>query len=330
MTLPLFLLVFLFFQAPPSGAPALAPAESPAHSPITQGANQTADIYTLGSGDQVVIRAVNVEEIDNKPVVIDARGNVDLPVVGRIRAAGLSQEQLEEVIQARLRKFLVDPDVSVSLAEMHSQPISVLGAVQTPGVHQLQGQKTLFEVLSLAGGLRPDAGYRVKITRRLEWGRIPLPDAADDPTGQFSVASVDVKNIMSATNPADNILIKPNDVVSVPKGDIIYVIGAVKKPGGFVMGENRSLSALQVLSLAEGLERTAAAKNAKIMRALPGSDSRAEIPVDLNKILVGKSSDMPLKADDILFIPASAAKSAGYRALEALAQASSMAIYRIP
>jgi polysaccharide export outer membrane protein len=331
MTLPLFLLVFLFFQAPPTGAPALAPAESPAHSPTTQGSNQTADIYTLGPGDRIVIQAVNVEEIDGKqPVMIDSRGNIDLPVVGRIRAAGLTQEQLEEVIQARLRKFLVNPDVSVSLAEMHSQPISVLGAVQTPGVHQLQGQKTLFEVLSLAGGLRPDAGYRVKITRRLEWGRIPLPDAADDPTGQFSVASVDVKNIMSATNPADNILIKPHDVVSVPKGDIIYVIGAVKKPGAFVMGENRSLSALQVLSLAEGLERTAAAKSAKIMRAVSGTDNRAEIPVDLSKILTGKSSDMPLKADDILFIPTSAAKSAGFRALEALAQGSSMAIYRIP
>ena len=119
MTLPLFLLVFLFFQAPPTGAPALAPAESPAHSPTTQGSNQTADIYTLGPGDRIVIQAVNVEEIDGKqPVVIDARGNIDLPVVGRIRAAGLTQEQLEEVIQARLRKILVDPDVSVSLAEI--------------------------------------------------------------------------------------------------------------------------------------------------------------------------------------------------------------------
>jgi polysaccharide biosynthesis/export protein len=330
MTLPLFLLVFLFIQAPPTGAPALIPAESPAHFPMPQRSNQTADTYTLGPGDHIVIRAVNVEEIDNKPIVIDARGNVDLPVVGRIEAAGLSQEQLEDVIKTRLRKFLVDPDVSVSLAEMHSQPISVLGSVQTPGVHQLQGQKTLFEVLSLAGGLRPDAGNRVKITRRLEWGRIPLPDAADDSTGQFSVASVDVKNIMSATNPADNILIKPNDVVSVPKGDIIYVIGAVKKPGGFLMGENRSLSALQVLSLAEGLQRTAAGKKAKIMRALPGSDNRAEIPVDLDKILVGKVSDMPLKADDILFIPNSAAKSAGYRALEAVAQTASYSIYRVP
>jgi polysaccharide export outer membrane protein len=116
----------------------------------------------------------------------------------------------------------------------------------------------------------------------------------------------------------------------VPKGDVIYVIGAVKKPGGFVMGENRSLSALQVLSLAEGLQSTAASKRAKIMRAIPGTENRAEIPVDLNKILVGKSADMPLKADDILFIPTSTAKSAGFRALEALVQTSSMAIYRIP
>ena len=330
MTLPLFLLAFLLFQGPPVGVSALAPAVNPAQIPATQLSNPALDTYTLGPGDQVVIRAVNVEEIDNKPIVIDARGNVDLPVVGRIQAAGLNQEQLEDAVKERLRKFLVDPDVSVSLLEMRSQPVSVLGSVQAPGVHQLQGQKTLFEVLSLAGGLRTDAGDKVKITRRLEWGRLPLPDAADDPTGKFSVGSVDVKSIMSATNPAENILIKPNDVVSVPKGEIIYVIGAVKKPGGFVLGQNRSLSALQVLSLAEGLERTAAGKRAKIMRALPGSEDRTELPVDLDKILAGKTSDMPLKADDILFIPTSAGKSVGYRALEGLAQAGIYSIYRIP
>src|SRR5437588_8180707 len=101
-----------------------------------------------------------------------------------------------------MKRYLQEPDVSISISEFRSQPISILGAVQNPGVHQLQGKKNLFGVLSLAGGLRHDAGYRVRITRNLEWGRIPLPNATDDPNGQFSVASVSVKSIMEASNPA--------------------------------------------------------------------------------------------------------------------------------
>ena len=118
-------------------------------------------------------------------------------------------------------------------------------------------------MLSLAGGLRVDAGYSVKVTRNLKWGRIPLPDAQDDSTGQFSVASVSVKSIMNGSNPAENIIIKPEDTITVPKADLIYVIGSVKKPGGYVMGQDQTVSALQILSLAEGLDHTAAADKVK-------------------------------------------------------------------
>ena len=286
------------------------------------------DTYSLGPGDQIVVRVPNVEEIDSKPVPIDLRGNINLPVAGRIQASGLTTEQLEGVIGQRLTKYLVHPDVTVYLAETRSQPVSILGEVQAPGVHQLQGRKNLFEVLSLAGGLRQEAGNVVNITRRLEWGPIPLAGAANDSTGQFSVASVDVRSVMSASNPAENILIMPNDVISVPKADTIYVIGAVKKPGAYILGQHRTLSALQILALAEGADRTAATKNARIMRVLPGSNDRSEIPVDLKTILSGKMPDVPLMADDILFVPTSTAKAAGYRTLEALVQGGSLLIYR--
>ena len=312
--------MLMLFQAAPPAEITNSDGPSKSEAPTT---------YTLGAGDQIVIRAVDIEEIDNKPVLIDTRGNINLPMVGRIHAAGLTTEELESEIKTSLKKYLNAPDVTVALAELRSQPVSVLGSVQTPGVHQLQGQKTLFEVLSVAGGLRPDAGNTVKITRHLEWGRIPLPTAADDSTGQFSVASVKVKSIMSAINPQENITIKPNDVISVPKGDIVYAIGAVRKSGGFVLGENESLSALQVLSLAEGLDRTAAPQNAKIMRTVPGSNDRAEIPVDLKKLLAGKGTDVPLRADDILFIPTSVTKSVALRSLEAAIQiGTGVAIYR--
>lgn len=319
MMFPSLLLILTLAQATPAVPPPEAAAKS-----------EAPDTYTLGPGDQIVIRVPDLEEIDNKSVPIDMKGNINLPQVGRIQASGLTTEQLEDAIADRLKKVLVNPDVSVYLTEMRSQPVSVLGEVQTPGVHQLQGQKNLFEVLSLAGGLRPDAGNTVKITRRLEWGRLPLPGAADDPTGQFSVASVNVKSIMAASNPADNITIRPNDVISVVKADIIYVVGAVHKPGGFTLGENKTLSSLQLISLAEGSERTASLQNSKILRYLPGSTTREEIPLDLKKIFAGKMADTQLKADDILFVPTSTAKAAGYRTLEALMQGSSLMIYRVP
>jgi polysaccharide export outer membrane protein len=297
---------------------------------LFQGPQPTPDTYTLGPGDQIIVRVLDLEEIDTKPVPIDLRGSINLPVAGRIQASGLTTERLEAAIAERLKKVLVRPDVSVYLAEMRSQPVSLLGQVQTPGVHQLQGQKNLFEVLSLAGGLRQEAGPVINITRRLEWGPIPLPSASNDSTGRFSVASIDVKSVMNASNPAENILIKPNDVISVPKADTIYVIGAVKKPGAYVLGEHHTLSALQVLALAEGTDRTAATQDAKIMRVLPDSNDRAEIPVDLRNILSGKTPDIPLSADDILFVPTSKAKAVGYRALEALVQAGTFAVYRVP
>lgn len=292
---------------------------------------QQNDSDALGPGDQILIRAIDIEEIDNKPVLVDRRGNIDLPVVGQLHAAGLTPDQLEAALRLRLTRVLRrPPDVSVSVTEVHSQGVSVLGAVNTPGVHQLQGDKTLFEVLSLAGGLRPDAGYTVLITRQIEWGPIPLPTAALDSTGKFSVASVSVKSIMAASNPAENIHIKPSDVISVPRADIIYVIGAVNKAGGYALNDNGTRSALQILSLAEGLGRAAAANHARIMRGIPGSNNRDEIPIDLKKILAGKSPDVPLKADDILFVPTSGAKTAGFRTIDILTASATAFIYRIP
>jgi polysaccharide export outer membrane protein len=332
MTLTLLMFSLLFFQTPPDDGKPLQ-GDSPAPTAVSQPkqSGQPSEIpYALGAGDQIIVRAVGVEEFDGKTIPIDARGNIALPKVGRILAAGLSTEELEAEIERRLKTYVIEPDVTVYITELRSQPVSILGYVQAPGVHQLQGQKTLFEVLSIAGGLRPDAGSSIKISRDVRWGRIPLANAKDDATAQFSVASVDVKDVMSATNPAENIFIKPDDVITVPKGDMVYVVGAIKKPGGYLLGENLSISALQVLALAEGLDRSAATRDAKIMRTIPGSDTRAEIPVDLSRILANKINDLPLRANDILFIPTSAAKAAGVRTLEALIQAATMTAYRIP
>jgi polysaccharide export outer membrane protein len=291
----------------------------------------TSSNYTLGPDDVITLAIADLDEISNKPVRIDMKGDINLAVVGRVHAAGLTTEQLANILSVRLKRFLRDPEVVVSIVEFRSQPVSVLGAVGSPGVHQLEGHKTLFEVLSAAGGLRADAGNTVTITRNLRWGPIPLANAKDDETGQYSVATVSSRSIMTGENPAENIAIKPDDVISVAKADLVYVIGSVKKPGGFVLGQNESISTLQVLALAEGLNPSAASDRAKIMRLVPGTSTRTEIPINLKKLLAGKASDLPLQHDDILFIPNSTAKSALIRGTEtALAIGTGIAIYSHP
>ena len=180
--------------------------------------------YILGADDQITVHALDAEEISEKPMRIDMSGYIRLPLVGRVLAAGLTVEQLENEIAARLRKYIKEPDVAVSVLEFRSQPISVIGSVKAPGVYQLQGHKTLVECLSVAAA-SDDAGYSVKITRRLEWGTLPLPSAVTDPTGHFSIAQVKLAEIIAARNPAENILILPEDIISVPRGEMVYVIG---------------------------------------------------------------------------------------------------------
>jgi len=294
---------------------------------VCAAAQQTADPgnlsqagYILGPDDQILIRALYAEEISEKPVMIGTNGYISLPMVGRLRASGLTVEQLETEVVSRLKPYMQDPQISVSVVEFRSQPVSVLGAVANSGVVQLRGHKTLFEVISEAGGLKNEAGNTIKITRRKEFGPIPLASAVADRSGQFSVAEVSVKSVMEARNPQENIEVKPKDVVSIPRAELIYVIGSVKRAGGFVLNEREHISVLQALSMAEGLDRVASGGNARILRSSDGASTRAEIPVDVNKILAGKTSDVPMLANDILFIPNSAAKSATLRGVEAAIQ----------
>jgi len=276
--------------------------------------------YLLGPGDELVIRALEAEEIAEKPVRIDLGGYIRLPLVGRLKAGGLTVDQLTAELNDKLKEYIQDPQVAVSVTQYRSQPVSVIGAVKEPGVHQLEGHKTLIEMLSLAGGLAQDAGYTVTITRRLEYGRIPLAGARDDETGRFSIAEVELNSIMEARNPEGNIEIRPYDVISVPRAQLVYVIGQVKRAGGFPLKERESLTVLQALSLAEGLDRVSAPQAAKILRQPPEGGQRVEIAVNVKKILEGKADDVTLQPQDILFIPASATKAASLRAVEAAIQ----------
>jgi polysaccharide export outer membrane protein len=135
---------------------------------------------------------------------------------------------------------------------------------------------------------------------------------------------------MEARSPEKNILVKPNDVVTVPKGELVYVLGAVKKSGGFVLGAHQRTTVLQALSMAEGTDSFAKSRNAKILRKTGAEDQRMEIAVNLDKILSGKSPDVPLQSDDILFVPVNSAKRALVRTGEISVGLGAAAIYRLP
>jgi polysaccharide biosynthesis/export protein len=292
-------------------------------------AQTTTSTYVLGPGDQIGIQLTpEGDEINGKLWRVDEAGNVAVPLAGTVHAAGLTTHELEQSLAARFRTYFRGPQVIVAVNEMRSQPVSIVGAVNAPGVHQLQGHKTLIEVLALAGGLRADAGYRLKITRQNEWGSIPLAGSTTDKAGDFSVAEVQLKGLMEAANPEENIAIMPNDVITVPVAEMIYVIGDVKKSGGFVLGERRQMSVLQALALSEGLGPSARAEEARILRA-NGADSRTELQVNLKKILAGQAHDVEMQSNDILFVPVNGAKRVGVRALETMVSiGTGVAIYR--
>ena len=280
--------------------------------------------YVLGPGDLIVIHVLDAPDLSEKPQRLDQNGDLRLPMIGRVHAAGMTVEEFETELTKRLKVYLQEPDVSVSVTEAHSQPVSIIGAVSSSGLKQLEGRKTLVEVLSMAGGLSTDAGPAVRIARKLEQGRIPLPEAADDPSGGFSIVEIDTKALLEGRTPEKNIIILPNDLISIPRADAVYVIGEVGRPGPVLLNGGHSISVMEAVSSSGGTLRTAAAQKVRILRRVAGQDKRAEVNVDLQKIMNGKADDLTLAAGDILVIPDSSGKRATTRAIEAAIQMGTM------
>jgi polysaccharide biosynthesis/export protein len=232
----------------------------------------------------------------------------------------MTVDQLKDKLTELFSKELLHPQVSVDIVDFGSQPVSVVGAFNHPGVFQLHGQKSLAEVISMAEGLRPDAGYRITISRELDNGPVPLPNAKLDPTGKYSVGEIKVKTWLAGDDPADNIRILPHDVITATNGLSVYVMGNVKKPGEVALKDSDSISVLQALASAEGLAPQSAPQRARIERLTPNGTSRQEILVDLKKIQNNKAEDLAMKPNDILVVPASGSEKAAVRMAEAAIQ----------
>jgi polysaccharide export outer membrane protein len=286
--------------------------------------------YVLGVGDQLIIQIVDLDDIPDRPMRIDPNGLLDLPLVGNVQASGKTMGQLKTELAARYGKYIQSPQITINLTDDKGHPVSVVGEVNSPGVQQLQGARRLIDVITMAGGLKQDAGSKVIVTRQLRWGRIEAPGATMDPGAAISTVTLPLDDLMSSKSPGDNILIEPNDIVSIPKADIVYVLGNVKRAGGFPIPQRGHISILQAVSLAEGLDANAAAGKARILRPAENGDGKPQdIQVDVRKIYEGKAADIPLYADDVVFIPNSLIKSSAKRATDAiLAVATGVIIYR--
>ncbi len=292
-------------------------AEHPATvAPAPPGGEQTSTksfSYVLGPDDAVRILVLEAPESSVERLVIDSEGQVTLPLTGRFEAAGLTVRGLEEEVRRRFAPFIREPHVAVSLVEARAQTVSVIGAVGKPGIHSIRGPTPLVDVLSLAGGLREDAGHRIRISRPQGEATPPFLGTAEG----ARVAEVEVKAIMEAGGPRQNFAILPHDVISVPRADMVYVIGAVERSGGFLLEEREQISVIQALALAGGMTGVAAPKKARILRASGDAGEKVEIPIDLKLLLEGRGSDVGLQSDDILFVPKSGGKIAARQAADA-------------
>lgn len=300
-------------QNPPApGDLGQTPAASPAPQSETPAQNQPvqqlpADTfrpnYVLGPNDQVLIRAPEAEEIDNRPFRVDGDGNLNLPLVGKIHAAGMSLQELEADLVRRLREYIREPQVFVQIVQYRSEPVFFVGLFAKPGVYPLQGNRSLLEMLASVGGTLPNAARHLTITRQLEYGPIPLPDAVVDPAKKVSTVDISLGSLRQNLSPEENILLQPYDQISVGRAEMVYVNGEVSRVGGQELGERDSISIAQVLTQAGGFTKDAKKSKVRILRPIEGTSRRAVIEVDVTELFEGKALDVPLLPGDIVYVP---------------------------
>ncbi|MEP7363708.1 MAG: polysaccharide biosynthesis/export family protein [Acidobacteriota bacterium] len=262
----------------------------------------------IGPNDLLAISVYGAPEF-TRSVRVSASGKLSLPMLHeQINASGKLPMDLEVSIAQALRddEILVDPVVTVTIVEYFSRPISVMGAVRKPTTFQAIGPVTLLDAVTRAEGLAPDAGSEILVTRRQE-------GANGDSISL--VQRIPVKGLIDAADPEFNISLSGGEEIRVPEAGKVFVVGNIKRPGAYTVTDSSDTSVLKLLALSEGLAPFASNK-AFIYRREASTGAKNEIPLELNKIMQRKSPDIPLLANDILYIPDNRGKRIGVTALE--------------
>lgn len=284
--------------------PAIAQTTESPVQPGTANSVSAPDDYRIGHGDVISVSVPDAPEFGGKFRVTDS-GIIQVPGVSTpLQADGQTPIELSRTIEEALvnAKQLREPKVTVFVEEYHGRTITVLGAVTKPGVYPLERKTTVVEALSLANGLLPNAGSTVTIVRGPA-----SAEAAGEPVGSIQI--LDMNKLLKGRDLSANVEVQKGDILSVSNAEVVYVVGAVTKPGGFVLPDPASgMSVVQALAMAEGFTKVAATHRGLILRESTSSTARQMVPVDVAQLMNGKETDMRLAPNDILYIPESGTK----------------------
>jgi polysaccharide biosynthesis/export protein len=265
-------------------------------------------IARIGADDLIGVSVYDAPEL-SRTVRVSGDGYIRLPMVQEpIHAAGLFPADLEKSIATALVRdhVLVEPVVTVFIAEYQSHPITVVGAVKTPLTFQAIGNVTLLDAISRAGGVAENAGAEIFVTHQ---------PASGDHKAEAQTDDVPVQSLLDPNDPGANLRLQPGDIVRVPTAGQVYVVGDVNKPGPFYITDGSESSILKALALSGGLAPYSS-HTAYIYRIESGHKDRTEIRVELQKIMKRKAPDVDLLAEDILYIPDATGRRIGAKALE--------------
>lgn len=252
--------------------------------------------YIIGPEDLLEITLFQAKELDTVARV-SASGFIKLPLIDKVEASGHTTSELESIIAEKFKTYLSEPVVGIFIREYRSQQITVLGSVQKPGVYYVSGQRSLLELLSLAGGLSGDAGDICIVQRSTP------SDAVDQQTTSNMV--VDLDQLLIKGQIAFNIPMHAGDVILVPKSGIFFVDGAVRSPGSFPLKGKMTFT--QAISMAKGLDMDATKSDIKIYRD-SGKQERDVITIDYDEVLERKIPDVEIKDKDVIIVSSSSFK----------------------
>ncbi len=266
----------------------------------------------ISDGDLLEVTVYGLEDMSQK-VRVDSDGNISLQLLGQVHVGGLTASEAEKLLSKTSveKGILKDPHFSVFIRENVQGGVAVLGEVNKPGIYALEGTHHLLEAISAAGGVTNKAGSTVFITRH-----------------DSSAKVIRTQLAQNDEDPANDVEVYPGDTVMVSKAPLVYVVGEVQRPSGFVMENGQPITVLQAIALAQGTTKNAKLGSARIIRKSPDGEYH-EIPLALGDMLKAKKPDLALQKEDIVFIPTSIGKSVmGTAVQSALQIAVGAAIYR--
>ena len=261
----------------------------------------------IGARDLLVVQVYGSPEL-SRSVRVGADGTLRMPMVKqRIKVEGLMPNDVETAIATALEEegLIVEPFVTVNVAEYSSRPISVAGSVREPLTFQASAPVTLLEAITRAGGLTQSAGSEILISKT---------QLGSDGLSGSLMQRVSVKALIDGTDPEANLKLTGGEEIRVPEAGKVFVVGNVKKPGAFPVEDGAESSVLKMLAMAEGLSPNCG-KQAYIYRR-EASGNKNEIPIELSKIMDRKAPDAPLMANDVLYIPDNRNRRLGLAVLE--------------